>query len=168
MKRWKKLLLLLLLVLLSQIPFAYRRYRLGRLHAAIQQLNSERLATRADDGLAEFKGVIHVHSFLGGHSTGNFEEIVSAAQSNQLDFVIMTEHPAKDFDTAEMTLQGEHGGVLFINGNEVRAATGDRLLLIPGDEQASSDNRWTTQEVLSRRSFGLALVAYPEAFKNWD
>ncbi len=168
MKRWKKLLLLLLLVLLSQIPFAYRRYRLGRLHAAIQQLNSERLATRADDGLAEFKGVIHVHSFLGGHSTGNFEEIVSAAQSNQLDFVIMTEHPAKDFDTAEMTLQGEHGGVLFINGNEVRAATGDRLLLIPGDEQASSDNRWTTQEVLSRRSFGLALVAYPEDFKNWD
>src|SRR6266850_3100431 len=142
MKRWKKLLLgLLVIVLLSQIPFAYRRYRLGRLNAAIQQLNSQRVDVQARDGLADFKGVIHVHSFLGGHSTGTFQEIINGAQANQLDFVVMTEHPARDFNTAEMTLKGEHGGVLFINGNEVKSATGDRLLLIPGDEQASSDNR---------------------------
>ncbi len=148
MKRWKKLLLLLLvLVLLSQMPFAYRRYKLGRLHAAIQQVNSQRVVTPASDGLAEFKGVVHVHSFLGGHSSGNFEEIISAAQSNELDFVVMTEHPAKNFNTAEMTLKGEHGGVLFINGNEVKSATGDRLLLIPGDAQAGSDSQWSTQEV---------------------
>ena len=169
MKRWKKLLLILLvLVLLSQIPFAYRRYKLGRLHAAIQQLNSQRVVTQANDGLAEFKGVVHVHSFLGGHSTGNFEEIIAAAQSNQLNFVVMTEHPAKDFNTAEMTLKGEHGGVLFINGNEVRTASGDRLLLIPGDANADSDGQWSTQEVLSRRTSGLALVAYPEEFKSWE
>ncbi len=167
MKRWKKLLLLLLLlVLLSQIPFAYRRYKLGRLQAAIQQLNSERIVTQANDGLAEFKGVIHVHSFLGGHSAGNFEEIIAAAQTNELDFVVMTEHPSKDFNTAEMTLKGEHGGVLFINGNEVRTATGDRLLLIPGDAQTGSDSQ--TQEVLSRRAAGLAFVAYPEEFKSWE
>ena len=87
MRTGKKLLLLLLvLLLLSQIPFAYRRYRLGRLSAAIQQLNSERVTLQLDDGLAEFKGVVHVHSFLGGHSTGNFEEIIAAAQSNQLDY----------------------------------------------------------------------------------
>ncbi len=168
MKRWKKLLLLLLvLVLLSQMPFAYRRYKLGRLHAAIQQVNSQRVVTPASDGLAEFKGVVHVHSFLGGHSSGNFEEIISAAQSNELDFVVMTEHPAKNFNTAEMTLKGEHGGVLFINGNEVKSATGDRLLLIPGDAQAGSDSQWSTQEVLLRRSSGLALIAYPEEFKSW-
>src|SRR6266540_2792973 len=144
MKRWKKLLLLLLvLVLVSQIPFAYRRYKLGRLHAAIQQLNSQLVIKRAiarddvtqgNDRLTEYKGVVHVHSFLGGHSTGNFEEIIAAAQSNQLDFVVMTEHPAQNFNTAEMTLKGEHGGVVFINGNEVKSANGDRLLLIPGDE----------------------------------
>ncbi|HEY8228723.1 MAG TPA: hypothetical protein VIG25_25885 [Pyrinomonadaceae bacterium] len=169
MKRWKKLVLVLLvLVLLSQIPFAYRRYKLGRLHAAILQLNSQRAAKEDSDGLAEFKGVVHVHSFLGGHSSGNFEEIIAAAQTNELDFVIMTEHPAKNFNTAEMTLKGEHGGVLFINGNEVRTATGDRLLLVPGGEQAGSDSRWSTQEILSRRSSGLALVAYPEEFKSWD
>lgn len=164
----KRLLILLILVLLSQIPFAYRRYKLGRLHAAIQELNAQRVAAQAADGLAEFKGVLHVHSFLGGHSAGNFEEIITAAESNQLSFVVMTEHPAKNFNTAEMTLRGEHGGVLFINGNEVKTATGDRLLLIPGDEQAGSDSQRSTQEVLSRRASGLALVAYPEEFKSWE
>lgn len=169
MKRWKKLLLLLLvLVLLSQIPFAYRRYKLGRLHAAIQQLNSQRVVTEDNGGFTEYKGVVHVHSFLGGHSSGNFEEIIASAQSNQLSFVVMTEHPAKNFNTAEMTLKGEHGGVLFINGNEVRTAAGDRLLLIPGDEQAAADSQWSTQEVLSRRASGLTFVAYPDEFKNWE
>ena len=167
MKRWQKLLLfLLVLVLLSQIPFAYRRYKLGRLHAAIQQLNSERVVTQDNTGLVEYKGVAHVHSFLGGHSTGNFEDISAAAQSNQLNFVVMTEHPSKNFNTAEMTLKGEHGSVLFINGNEVKTASGDRLLLIPGD--ANSDGQSSTQEVLSRRSSGMALIAYPQEFKSWE
>jgi hypothetical protein len=169
MKRWKKLVLLLLaIVLLSQIPFAYRRYKLGRLHAGIQQLNSERVKSENAGGDTEFKGVIHVHSFLGGHSSGNFADIISAAQSNQLDFVVMTEHPSSNFDTAEMTLKGEHGGVLFVNGNEVSTAAGDRLLLIPGDAQAADDSKRTTQEVLSRRSSGLSVVAYPQDFKSWE
>ncbi len=142
MKRWKKLsLFLLIVVLISQIPFAYRRYLLGRLNARIQVLNSERTAA-TNSNFAEYKGVAHVHSFLGGHSTGNFSEIVSAAQANQLQFVIMTEHQAKDFNTAELTLKGNHGGVLFVNGNEVSAANGDRLLLMPGDATpADAENR---------------------------
>ncbi len=169
MKRWKKLLLLLLaLVVLSQIPFAYRRYKLGRLHKAIQQLNSERVEIAANAGELELKGVVHVHSSLGGHSTGNFAEIIDAAKSNQLDFVVMTEHPSPNFNTAEMTLKGEHGGVLFVNGNEVRTATGDRLLLIPGDALAAEDSKSSTPEVLSPRTKGLALVAYPEDFKSWE
>jgi len=140
------LLVVLLLLLLSQTPFAYRRYKLRRLSAAIQQLNSERRVPESS-GFTDYKGVVHVHSFLGGHSSGSFSEIIAATQSNQLQFVIMTEHTEKDFDTAAMTLQGVHGGVLFINGNEVSAANGDRLLTLPGD---------------------VSIVAYPEEFKNWD
>ncbi len=168
MKRWRKLLLILLtLLVVSQIPFAYRRYKLGRLHTAIQQVNSQRLP-KTESSLTEYTGVIHVHSFLGGHSTGNFEDIIAAAQTNQLSFVVMTEHPSKNFNTAEMTLKGEHGGVLFLNGNEVSTRTGDRLLLIPGDVQAGSDSEWSTPEVLTRRTSGLALIAYPGEFKSWD
>jgi hypothetical protein len=146
--RSKKFILLVIFVvlLLSQIPFACRRYKLRRLNAAIQQLQSQRIQ-QTTTGFTEYKGVVHVHSFLGGHSSGTFSEIISAAQANQLQFVIMTEHTEKDFDTAAMTLQGLHGGVLFINGNEVSAENGDRSLVLPGD---------------------VSIVAYPEEFKNWD
>lgn len=145
MRSKKRILLVVLIaVFLSQVPFACRRYKLRRLNAAINQINPQRTNP---DGFVDYKGVIHVHSFLGGHSAGTFSEIVSAAQSNQLQFVIMTEHTEKDFDTAAMTLKDVHGGVLFINGNEVSAANGDRTLVLPGD---------------------VSLVAYPEEFKNWD
>jgi len=138
-------LVIFLVLLLTQIPFAYRRFKLRRLNAAIQQLQSQRTQQQTS-GFTEYKGVVHVHSFLGGHSSGTFAEIISAAQTNQLQFVIMTEHTEKDFDTAAMTLQGMHGGVLFINGNEVSAENGDRSLVLPGD---------------------VSIAAYPEEFKNW-
>jgi hypothetical protein len=140
------LLLVVLILLLSQVPFAYRRFKLRRLSATINQLQSQRTPPQTN-GFTEYKGVVHIHSFLGGHSSGSFAEIISAAQANQLNFVIMTEHTEKDFDTSAMTLQGVHGGVLFINGNEVSNESGDRLLMLPGD---------------------VSIAAYPLEFKNWD
>ena len=171
MKRWKKLLLgLLLVVLLSQIPFAYRRYKLGRLHAVIQLLNSQRRITETNKNLSEYKGVVHVHSFLGGHSTGSFAEIISGAKANQLQFVIMTEHPAENFNTAEMTLKGIHGSVLFVNGNEVRTADGDRLLIVPGDGLPANPDRLSTTDIVANAKTrgSLMIVAYPEEFKSWN
>lgn len=139
-------LVILLLLVLSQLPFAYRRYKLRRLNIAIQQLHAERTSHR-QEGFSEYAGVVHVHSFLGGHSDGTFTEIIAAAQANRLHFVIMTEHTEKEFDTAALTLKGIHGGVLFINGNEVSGENGDRLLVLPD---------------------GLSIAAYPTEFKSWD
>ena len=134
MKRWQKVLLVLLaLIICSQIPFAYRRYQLGRLNDAIQQINSQH-QPQSDGKFVEYKGVLHVHSFLGGHSEGGFEEIIAAAKTNQLNFVVMTEHTSANFNTAAMTLKDFHSGVLFINGNEVSVSTKERLLIFPGDE----------------------------------
>ena len=56
--------------------------------------------------------MVHVHSFA-VDTAAERSEIISAAQANQLQFVIMTEHTEKDFDTAAMTLKGMHGGVLL-------------------------------------------------------
>src|ERR1700741_4308515 len=110
MKRWQKLLLVLLVIFIcSQIPFAYRRYRLGRLNDVIQQINSQR-QLKPDEKFVEHKGVVHVHSSLGGHSTGTFEAIIAAAKQNQLDFVVMTEHTSANFNTAALTLKDVHGG----------------------------------------------------------
>jgi hypothetical protein len=171
MKRWKKLsLILLVLILLSQVPFAYRRYRLGRLKAVIQVLNSERRIPDSNSRFAEYRGVVHVHSFLGGHSSGNFAEIISGAKANQLQFVIMTEHPEKDFNTAEMTLKGIHGGVLFVNGNELSAPNGDRLLIIPGKGLPTNADGLSTKEIMATANApgSISIIAYPEEFQSWD
>ena len=143
---FKKIFIAVVLVLLlAQLPFAYRRYKLRKLGAAVREINAQRQQPDPNPRYTEYKGVVHVHSFLGGHSSGSFSEIISAAQANQLDFVVMTEHTEKDFDTAAMTLQGIHGGVLFINGQETSAENGDRTLVMED----------------------VSLVAYPEEFKNW-
>jgi hypothetical protein len=171
MKRWKKIALVLLgLVILSQFPFVYRRYRLGRLSATINQLNLTRVATANPGEFVEYKGVMHVHSFLGGHSSGSFAEIIAAAKANQLNFVTITEHPSKDFDTAAMTLKGIHAGVLFVNGNEIATANQDRLLVLPGDETAASASNYSISELLSQEKAkrALVLVAYPQEFKSWS
>ena len=145
---FKKILIgIVVVLLLSQIPFACRRYKLRKLNAAVQQIDSELARIPKPLYRYEYKGAIHVHSFLGGHSSGTFSEIISAAKANKLDFVIMTEHTEKDFDTAAMTLQGMHGDVLFINGNETSAENGDRFLKLPRE---------------------VSIVAYPEEFKNWE
>jgi hypothetical protein len=170
MKRWQKVsLVLLALIICSQVPFAYRRYRLGRLHAVIQQNNQQR-QQKPDDKFSEYKGVVHVHSFLGGHSAGGFEEIIAAAKQNQLDFVVMTEHTSANFNTAAMTLKDLHNGVLFINGNEVSAPTKERLLILPGDETSNLSPGSSVTEVLAgtRARSALALVAYPQEFKSWN
>ncbi|HXI23833.1 MAG TPA: hypothetical protein VNG71_08150 [Pyrinomonadaceae bacterium] len=162
---------ILVLVILSQLPFAYRRYRLARLRTAIANLSAQRPTpeTSADD-YVDYKGVIHVHTSLGGHSNGTFAELIAAAKTNQLDFVIMTEHPQAEFDTSAMTLSGVHSGVLFVNGNEVSTANGDRLLLVPGTANAPSMNSPSTQQIIDQQNAaaGLAFVAYPSESQNWQ
>lgn len=157
-------------MLVSQIPFAYRRHRLSRLRTTIQQLDLHRAASASDSQYVDYKGAIHVHTSLGGHSTGAFAELIAAAKANELDFVIMTEHPQAEFDTSAMTLNGVHDGVLFVNGNEILSANGDRLLLIPGAANAASMNLQSTQQIIDnqRASGGGAFVAYPSESQNWQ
>src|SRR5688572_26331988 len=93
--RKKLLLALLLAILLSQVPFAYRRYKLGRLHSAIQTINSGRAPEPDQLGFSEYKGVLHVHSSLGGHSQRSFDDITAAAKANPLNFGVITERRSK-------------------------------------------------------------------------
>lgn len=171
MKRWKKVVLLLLAVfMLFQIPFIYRRIRLGSLYRAIQQVNAARAVNQTESAYTDYKGVIHVHSSLGGHSLGNFTDIIQAANQNGLNFVVMTEHTSPLMDTSEMTLKGVHAGVLFINGNEINTASHDRMLLLPGSAEAASANTIGTQEVVAHQKAlgGLSFIAYPQEFQSWD
>ena len=138
------ILILLVLLLLAQIPFIYRRYQTGKLAEKIAQLDAER-TTYQDPNFKEYKGVIHAHTNLGGHSTGSFDELIAAANANDLDFVLMTEHVSDAFDTAAQTLNGVYVKTLVIGGNEIDTSDGDRLLLIPcGGDAAKARMSGTT------------------------
>lgn len=166
MKRWKKITLALIaLLLVSQMPFACRRYRLGRLHARIAESDERRAPLPADDPFDEYVGVFHAHSLLGGHSAGRFDEIVRGAKANGLAFVVMTEHPSPYINTAEATIRGTHEGVLFINGSEVAAAGGERLFVVPGfASNVPPANELSARELvaLAERDGRLAVLGYPE------
>jgi len=169
----KRILLILLAVLIAvQAPFIYRRYKIGQLAAKIEELNRvSRENPPADDAkFKEYKGIIHAHTSLGGHSTGSFEELIAAANANDLDFVIMTEHWSDTIDTAALTLNGIYGKTLFIGGNEIDTADSDRFLMIPGSGDAAGLRRIPTAAVIDKlhAENRLALVTYPEKFKSWD
>lgn len=170
MRRLLKLLAFVLVVaLLSQTPFIYRRYKLGQLNAKILELNAAREVS-GDPAYADYKGVIHVHSFLGGHSTGTFAEIERAAQANNLAFVVMNEHPSNDYDTRSLTLKGVRGGVLFVQGSETSESAEDRLLTFGGmtaaGETAAASS--TQASVNRAKAVGqLVFIAHPETFRSW-
>lgn len=170
MKLWKKILLILFCVLLlAQIPFVYNRYQFGNLHEKINQLQTQKINS-SDQNYNDYKGVIHVHTFLGGHSTGTFEELILGAKANNLDFVVMTEHTSEVIDTAAASLQGVQQGILFVSGSELNTNDGNRFLLINSLPDAHSFNKQTAAEFLEAAHSGgkLAFVTYPEKFQSWD
>jgi hypothetical protein len=165
----RALLVLLALLLLAQIPFIYRRYQTGKLAEKIAGLESQR-TTQEHPQYKEYKGIIHAHTNLGGHSTGSFDELIAAANANDLDFVLMTEHYSDQFDTAALTLNGVYGKTLFVGGNEIDTSDGDRFLLIPGGGEAAAARMSGTTTFLEKAHAEnkLALITYPEKFKSWD
>lgn len=170
MKLWKKIALGSLVLLVAvQIPFCYRRLQLGAVHSKINESNGNRIVTD-NPGFKHYKGVIHVHTALGGHSAGDFNELIPAAQSNELDFVLLTEHPNPLYDTSKQTLNGNHAGVLFVGGNEISSKQGDRFLILPGDAEANKDNTKDTHELLNwaKQNNRLVLITYPEKYRAWE
>lgn len=170
MKLWKKILLALLAVILAaQIPFIHNRFQTGNLAAKIGELETRR-TNLTDADFNEYKGVIHVHTALGGHSTGHFDELIGGANSNDLDFVVMTEHFSTLFDSSALTLRGVYGKTLFVGGNEIDTGDGDRFLMIAGGAEAAGFAAQKTADVLGKiHSDGkIAVITYPEKFKSWN
>jgi len=170
MKRiWKWLLILLAVIAVAQIPFVYRRVALGNVASAIAQDDAARTVI-TNDRYDEYKGIIHAHTSLGGHSTGSFDELIPAANANGLDFVLMTEHWASEYDTSALTLNGKFGNTIFVGGNEIDTANSDRFLMIPGSADAASLRLSPTNDVIAKlhAENRLALITYPEKFNTWD
>lgn len=169
----KRILLILLAVLVAiQAPFIYRRWKVGQLSNKRSHLAkmAADLPRRQPTEFNEYKGIIHAHTNLGGHSTGSFDELIAAANTNDLDFVLMTEHYSDALDTSALTLNGVYGKTLFVGGNEIDTTDSDRFLMIPGSPDAAGLRKLPTTAVVEKLQAEnrLALVTYPEKFKTWD
>lgn len=160
---------LLGIVILMQIPFIYSRWQTGNLAEKISSLKSQKVKTVSSEYI-DYKGVIHVHTFVGGHSTGTFDELLDGAKKNELDFVVMTEHISDFYHTSEMTLRGFHDKTLFIAGNETSTSDGNRFLVLDGYPFLNKINRMNTDDFLVRNHLRekLSFVTYPHTFKSWD
>lgn len=169
MKLWKKIILIALAaLLLAQIPFIYNRWKFGQLHDKIAALQTQRIEN-VNSNFKDYKGIIHVHTAIGGHSTGTFDELIDGAAKNKLDFVVMTEHTTDLYDTSALTLKGKIGDTLFVNGQEVETAT-DRFLLLDGSPDAGKMNRVAATDFLDavHRQNKLAFITYPEKHQDWN
>ncbi len=171
----KRILFVLLAIILAiQVPFIYRRYKIGQLSGKIGQLQKSAAENNKNTtpNFKEYTGVLHVHTSLGGHSTGGFDELIAAANSNALDFVIMTEHYSDQYDTSALTLKGRFGKTLFVNGHEIDTNDGGRFLLIPGSSEAASFGKMDSAAFLEKiHSEGrIAINNYPERSRsgNYD
>ncbi len=161
----RKIFLILLAVLIAvQVPFVYRRHQIGQLGNKISLYGKLDSTRDTFPEYTEYKGVMHVHTFLGGHSTGTFEELISAANANDLDFVVMTEHYESIYDTSALTLSGTHGKTLFVNGQEVDTNDGGRFLLLPGSPESPSFAKLDSKTFLDKiHSEGrIAINNYPD------
>lgn len=155
-------------IVLTQMPFCYNRCQVRSLSTEIAALENQR-ADQKNPNFKDYKGVIHAHTSLGGHSTGHFDELIAGAEKNTLDFVVMTEHTSPLFDSSDLTLNGVYKNTLFVGGNELDTGDGDRFLQIPGDADAAKMASVETYEFLKRiHSEGkIAFITYPHKFNSW-
>lgn len=113
----------------------------------------------------DYRGIIHCHSKYSHDSEGTYEEILAAAKSAKVDFVIMTDHPPKDDPGLPLRegWRGVHDGVLFIQGAEL----GSQILAIGIREPVTASGRQAKIDAIHAQG-GLAFIAHPEEVTTWD
>ncbi len=133
-----------------------------------EELAAPPLSTPPSDlpGQRRFKGVIHVHTDLSHDSRGSEDEIVRAAKSAGLDFVMLTDHNAPDVFAQAGTR--ERDGVLLIRGAEIRCE--DQYLLAIGLDRYIDSRGMACAEVTAAVAAGdgVAIGAHPKRFTRWD
>ena len=125
-------------------------------------------------GYRDFPGVVHVHSLLSHDSRGTMDEIVEGAKRAGLAFVIMTDHHSPK--VYERGFEGWFDGVLILRGSEIikgcYGRTGDTCnsLLVLGLKEYIDHKPLTMSQIIEavKQRGGLAFVAHPKGFKDWD
>lgn len=112
----------------------------------------------------DFRGIIHLHSELSHDSNGKFKDIVKAAQKNEIDFVIMTDHWSPTL--YEKSKRGFFDKTLFITGAEISKNEGVTIIALPLPKDFVSKNDWRKNVVSLREKGSLALASHIEFYKT--
>lgn len=115
------------------------------------------------EGLADVRGLVHVHSLLSHDSKGTFEAIADAAVETSCSFVILCDH-LKGQTATEEGPDGRVGGVLFLPGAELNMNGGSLLAL---GVRAGIDPRLLDAPLVAaiRARGGLAAIGHPESVR---
>lgn len=140
----------------------------------INGLQQSRRAIPPVGGYRDFSGVVHVHSLLSHDSKGTMDEIIEGAKQAGLAFVVMTDH--HNPKVYRKGFEGWFDGILVIRGSEIikgcDGRTGDTCnsLLVIGVKDYIDHKTLTMSQIIEavKRQGGLAFVAHPNGFKDWD
>jgi hypothetical protein len=150
---------------------------LQEIREALAALRKQRIAPPPIEGYREFRGVVHSHTNLSHDSTGTVEEVLAAARSAKLDFLVTTDHYTPRIFTEGV--QGRRDSVLVVRGIEIGLgctregnlarrcasvlAIGLREPLKPGANEAWD---WDALFQSIRTQGGLAIIAHPRGMFN--
>jgi len=136
------------------------------LKTARRTFATQRLELTGLPGYRDFRGAIHVHSYLSHDSKGTPDEVLQAAKTARLNFLIMTDH--NNPRIYQEGMNGRYGDLLVIRGAEI-GLNGSYILAIglPRDLDPAPH---TMEEVLRQVKAlgGMAIVAHPKRFRSWD
>jgi len=138
--------------------------RLRAVHEAREVFSGTRHRPPWAVGLNDYRAVIHAHSFLSHDSRGTWEEITAAAHETGTQVLLMTEHPAEEYDVLARARHGLHEGVLFIPGTEE-----NQLLTFPRTlryRPPESSRQAHINRILA--DGGLVFIAHPEELTDWN
>jgi hypothetical protein len=68
--------------------------------------------------LHTYRGVMHVHSYLSHDSEGTIYDLTTAAKTDGINFIFLTDHPRYDLDTIPKGYHGNYDGILIESGSE--------------------------------------------------
>jgi hypothetical protein len=133
---------------------------------ARKTFEAQRLDLAPLPGYRDFRGAIHVHSYISHDSKGTPDEILQAAKIARLDFLIMTDHNNPRIYREGMN--GRYGDLLVIRGAEI--GLNHSYILSIGLPRDLDPAPHTMEEALReiKALGGMAIVAHPKRFRSWD
>ena len=154
------------LLILGLLPACSTHSHWEGMKTARKTFEAQRLEPVPLSGFRDFRGAIHVHSYLSHDSQGTPDEILQAAKIARLNFLIMTDHNTPRIYQEGMN--GWYGKLLVIRGAEI-GMNGSYILAIGLSKDLDPTPHSMSETLRQVKALGgMAIVAHPKRFRSWD